>query len=93
MISRIHQAQKLDDLAGETIQVTLTNTETYYIHFLHLLFQKFECEAIQHSFLYLFQRDFFRLDCPRLVIFVEKLYLLDSHTLYRFTFKFLEEEV
>ena len=29
MISRIHQAQKLDDLAGETIQVTLTNTETY----------------------------------------------------------------
>lgn len=29
MISHIHQGQKLDDLAGETIQVTLTNTETY----------------------------------------------------------------
>lgn len=29
VISAIHQAQKLDDLAGETIQVTLENAETY----------------------------------------------------------------
>ena len=29
VISAIHQGQKLDDLAGETIQVTLTNSESY----------------------------------------------------------------